>query len=66
AEDRAEIKLLVDSLSRDQREALLLVEWLGLSSEEAGEVLGIRPESVRSRLHRARASLKQRFGGIDE
>ena len=48
-----------------QREAVVLVEWLGFSVEEAGVVLRIEPVSVRGRLHRARATLRHRLGGID-
>lgn len=46
-------------LSRVERDALLLVSVLGLSAEEAGRALKIKPASVRSRLHRARASLHE-------
>jgi RNA polymerase sigma-70 factor (ECF subfamily) len=40
-----------------QREALLMVEWLGLRADEASQILGISPSSVRSRVHRAKAAL---------
>jgi RNA polymerase sigma-70 factor, ECF subfamily len=53
-------------LPRGQREALILVEWLGLGSEEAGRVLGIDASSVRGRLHRGRASLRDLLGDHDE
>jgi len=53
-------------LPRGQREALILVEWLGLASEEAGRVLGIDASSVRGRLHRGRASLRDLLGDRDE
>jgi RNA polymerase sigma factor (sigma-70 family) len=46
------------ALSRGQREALLLVEWLGLDTAEAGRILGITASSVRSRVHRAKATLR--------
>ena len=45
-------------LPRGQREALLLVEWLGLDTAEAGRVLGISASSVRSRVHRAKTTLR--------
>jgi RNA polymerase sigma-70 factor (ECF subfamily) len=45
-------------LPRGQREALLLVEWLGLGAVEAGRILGISASSVRSRVHRAKATLR--------
>jgi RNA polymerase sigma factor (sigma-70 family) len=56
---------LVDSLAalpRGQREALLLVEWLGFDAREAGGILGISPSSVRSRVHRAKATLRRDSG----
>ena len=53
-------------LPRGQREALILVEWLGLGSEEAGRVLGIDASSVRGRLHRGRTSLRHELGERDE
>lgn len=62
-EVRLEIADAIASLSRGQREAFMLVEWLGVSAEEAGRTLGIRPGSVRSRVHRARAALRDRLRG---
>lgn len=56
-----EIAEAIASLSRGQREAFMLVEWLGLNAEEAGRVLGIAPASVRSRVHRAKAALRARL-----
>jgi RNA polymerase sigma factor (sigma-70 family) len=53
------------ALPRKQREALVLVEWLGLSPDQAGTALRIKPVSVRGRLHRARKQLEQ-AGGPDE
>lgn len=63
AEDRLEVLRAVASLPRTQREALVLVEWLGLGAEEAGGILGNAAASVRGRCHRARATLRERFGG---
>jgi RNA polymerase sigma factor (sigma-70 family) len=40
------------------RDVLLLVAWAGLTSEEAGEALGIPAGTVRSRLHRARRKIR--------
>lgn len=45
------------SLSDDQREALLLVAWDGLTNEEAATVLGLKPPAFRKRLSRARELL---------
>ena len=66
ADTRSETVQLLMTLPRGQREALVLVDGLDMNSEEAGQLLGIRPASVRSRLHRARASLRERSGGSDE
>lgn len=45
-------------LSRTLREAFLLVDWLGYTSEEAARILSIAAGSVRARLHRARTQLR--------
>ena len=66
AETRIAIRQALVALSTEQREALVLVEWVGLDASEAGAVLGISPESVRARIHRARSALRSWFGGIDE
>lgn len=65
-EDRDEVARALASLPHGQREALILVEWLGMGAEEAGRVLRIEPVSVRVRLSRARAALRERFGGQDD
>lgn len=65
-EGEGEVFEAIASLSRGQREAFMLVEWLGLSSDEAGPILGIAPASVRSRLHRARTVLRERLRDGDE
>jgi RNA polymerase sigma-70 factor (ECF subfamily) len=62
---RLEVLEALASLPRSQREALVLMEWLGFSADEAGEILGIDSSSVRGRVHRARNSLRQRFGDVD-
>lgn len=61
-----DVRSALARLPRGQREALVLVEWLGLGSEEAGRVLGIDASSVRGRLHRGRAALRERLGDRDE
>jgi DNA-directed RNA polymerase specialized sigma24 family protein len=52
----------IASLPAGQRQAFLLVEWLGMSSGEAAGILRIAPASVRTRIHRARAALRGRLG----
>jgi RNA polymerase sigma-70 factor (ECF subfamily) len=62
---RLDLLRAIRTLPRAQREALVLVEWHGFTAEEAGRILGIEPASVRGRLHRARESLRRRYGGTD-
>lgn len=57
-EDRDELGRLLAALPDGQREALVLVAWLGMTDEEAGVALSIEPVSVRVRVSRAKASLR--------
>jgi RNA polymerase sigma-70 factor (ECF subfamily) len=64
--DPAEVVQSRDSLARalgslptGQREAVVLVEWLGMDQEEAATALGIKPGSVRARLSRAKTDLRR-------
>jgi RNA polymerase sigma-70 factor, ECF subfamily len=66
AETRDELGRALSSLPDGQREALVLVEWLGMDPGEAGRVLGIEPVSVRVRISRARATLRGRVEGVDD
>ena len=65
-ETRSELRRVLASLPSSQREALVLVEWLGLDAEEAGSVLGIEAASVRGRIHRARRTINEHLGGEDD
>lgn len=56
-EDVVEIKLLLDGLEPQRREALLLTQVLGLSYSEAAEVTGAPIGTIRSRVARARNDL---------
>ena len=61
AEAIADHRRVLDGLATlpdGQRAAIVLVDFLGLESAEAGEVLGIEAVSVRARVHRARAALR--------
>ena len=49
------------SLTARQRAAVVLVDFLGYSSEEAGRMLGIRPSTVRTHAERAHRDLKARM-----
>lgn len=63
SEDRDELRRAMNGLSRGQREALVLVEWVGMSDEVAGEVLGVAPVTIRVRISRARQTLRTDLGG---
>ena len=54
---------LVTLPSRDQ-EVLRLVAWEGLTHAEAGAVLGISPNAVAIRVHRARERLRRAMKGV--
>ncbi len=62
---RDEVSRLLAALPETQRQALVLVELLGLSSEEAARILEIEPVSVRVRLSRARAHLRRKMVPTD-
>jgi RNA polymerase sigma factor (sigma-70 family) len=57
-DDRDLIGRALAGLPRSQREALVLVSWLGMTDDEAGALLGISPITVRVRIHRARMALR--------
>jgi RNA polymerase sigma-70 factor, ECF subfamily len=46
----------------DQREALLLRDWHGLSYAEIAEAVGASAGTVSSRIHDARTTLRKRIG----
>ena len=52
-------------LTREQRDVLLLHAWAELSHEEIAAALGIGSGTARSRLSRARASLREQLGDFD-
>jgi len=66
ADDRDAVGRALTTLSEGQREALVLVEWLDMTDEEAGRILGISPITVRVRRHRARANLRPLLEPGDE
>ena len=65
-EDRDELRRLIATLPLGERQAVALVEVLGMSAEEAGQILNVEAVSVRVRLSRARAHLRRRVGGHDD
>lgn len=52
----------LSTISNKDRDVLLLVAWAGLTSEQAGEALGIPAGTARSRLHRARQRIRRALG----
>ena len=58
-----EIRILlegaIDALPAPFREVFILRQVEGLSTEETAHVLSIEPETVKTRLHRARTRLRQ-------
>lgn len=55
----------VGKLPAAEREVLLLVAWEQLTPAEAAAALGVPPGTARSRLHRARATLRLMLAGTD-
>lgn len=58
---RTDLLAAVAQLPPGQRDALLLVEWLGIDVATASQLLRIKPSSVRARTHRARTILQQQL-----
>lgn len=56
-EDIIEIRMLLDGLDTDRRDALVLTQVLGLSYAEASEICGCPVGTIRSRVARAREDL---------
>lgn len=62
----AALERAIETLSPEQREAVLLRDRLGLSYEEVAETLGLSVVAVKSRLFRARAALKAALRPLEE
>jgi RNA polymerase sigma-70 factor (ECF subfamily) len=60
------ITAAIDALETSQRDVLVLRDVEGLSASEVGEVLGLTVEAVKSRLHRARVTLRERLAPLLE
>lgn len=54
---RGDLLAALGALTDDEREAVLLIGWDGLSGSEAAAVLGISHAAFRVRLHRARRTM---------
>ncbi len=62
AEARSDLMRAMGDLPPPQRAALILVEFVGMTSEEAGRALGIAAGSVRARLSKGRAAIRKQLG----
>ena len=73
ARDRVDLPPLVDpdirralaELHLKHRAVIVCRFFLGWSEEETALALGVRPGTVKSRLHRAKADLRVRLGHLD-
>ena len=59
-DDRDLVVRTLRDLTADQRAAVLLTGYVGLTSEEAGQMLRMRPSTIRTLATRARAAIRQR------
>jgi RNA polymerase sigma-70 factor, ECF subfamily len=65
AETRADVRRLLLGLTVRQRAALLLVDLLGYSSEQAARILRVRPSTVRALATQGRRALRAKEGARD-
>jgi RNA polymerase sigma factor (sigma-70 family) len=65
AEMRADVRRLLLEVPPRQRAALLLVDLLGYSSEQAGRILRVRPSTVRNLASQGRKALRASKGAPD-
>jgi RNA polymerase sigma-70 factor (ECF subfamily) len=63
-EARETVAAALDTLEPDWREVLVLRDIEGLSATEVAEVTGVSVAAVKSRLHRARAALREHLIGV--
>lgn len=56
--DILSVRAALASLTHQQREAVVLRYYLGMSADESAEVLGTRPDAVRALTHRAVVRLR--------
>jgi len=63
---RRRLAAALGTLSRGQRESFVLVHLEGFTVNEAAEVLGKAPGTVKSHLHRALAKLRLELGDLRE
>jgi RNA polymerase sigma-70 factor, ECF subfamily len=61
-DDRDLLVRSLRELTPDQRAAVLLTGYVGLSSEEAGKMLGMRASTIRTLATRGRAAIREKAG----
>lgn len=66
SELRDQLERALGSLSEEQREVVLLRDMEGLSAPEVAAALNLSVEAVKSRLHRARASLRGALAALEQ
>jgi RNA polymerase sigma factor (sigma-70 family) len=59
---RARLSCIISKLPRAYREAIILKDIQGLSAEQMAFDLGVSLEAAKSRLHRARAMVREAYG----
>ena len=57
-DQRDALERAFERLPEEQRSVLVLRHYLGMSSEEVAEILGIRPTTARTRLHYAHRAIR--------
>jgi RNA polymerase sigma-70 factor (ECF subfamily) len=63
---RQELAGMLASLSRDEREILLLHAWAGLTDTEIAEALGVPLGTMKSRFSRTREKLRNQLGDLGQ
>lgn len=60
-DERIDLERAFAKLGLSDREALMLVDVLGFEPSEAAVMIGLKPEAMRVRLHRARGRLQEAY-----
>jgi RNA polymerase sigma factor (sigma-70 family) len=63
---RRELAEMLATLSRDEREILLLHAWAGLTDTEIAEALGLPLGTMKSRFSRTREKLRNQLGEVGQ
>ena len=66
ADTRSVVAQALSKLTPRQRAAVVLTELLDYSSESAGEVLGVRPATIRALATQGRAAMRKSLERTDE